>query len=331
MLAFRLGWAIVLVFLLASAAELLGELLWFQELGYAPVFWRILLTKLMLLALSTLLVAAYLFANLLILARQIDLPGTVHAAFHRGHFLPPAAPAISDRRLKTLLAALSLVGALLVGLIYAADWDGYLRFAFAQEFGEPDPVFGHDLGFYVFVLPFVEKLQNTVTFMAFLVTAVLGAAYAQAGSLRYTPGQGIEAPRAVRSHLLANAILFLLAWASGYVLDRYDLLIDSSGAVFGAGYTDVTITRWALWAAAVVTVVFAVGLYILLSRGRAGHVPVLLGGFAGGMVALLGFFPFAVQQFVVEPNELELETPYLRRNIAFTRAAFALETVEERA
>jgi uncharacterized protein len=331
MLPFRLGWAIVLVFLLASAAELLGELLWFQELGYAPVFWRILLTQLMLLVLSTLLVAAYLFANLLVLARQVDLPGTVHAAFHRGHFSPPPAPAISDRRLKTLLAALSLAGALIVGLIYAADWDGYLRFAFAQNFGETDPVFGRDLGFYVFVLPFVEKLHNTVTLLAFLVTAVLGAAYAQAGSLRYTPGEGIEAPRAVRSHLLANAILFLLAWASGYVLDRYDLLIDSSGAVFGAGYTDVTITRWALWAAAVVTVAFAVGLYILASRGRAGQLPILLGGFAGGMVALLGFLPSAVQQFVVEPNELELETPYLRRNIAFTRAAFGLETVEERA
>src|ERR671919_2591409 len=243
LLASPLGWGVLVLLLLAIAAGFLGELLWFQELGYAPVFWRILLTQLMLLAFATLLVAAYLFANLLVLARQIDLPGTVHAAFHRGHFSPPPAPAISDRRLKTQLAALSLVAALIVGLIYAADWDGYLRFAFTQNFGETDPVFGHDLGFYLFVLPFVEKLQNTVTFLAFLVTAVLGAAYAQAGSLRYTPGHGIEAPRAVRSHHLANAILFLLAWASGYVLDRYDLLIDSSGAVFGAGYTDVTITR----------------------------------------------------------------------------------------
>ena len=330
MRVFWLGWAIVILFLLARAAELLGELLWFQELGYAAVFWRILLTKLILLGLSTLLVAAYLFANLLVLARQVDLPATIHAVFYHSHYSPPPAPALSDRRLKMLLAALSLVVALLVGLTYAADWDGYLRFAFAQGLGETDPVFGHDLGFYVFVLPFVEKLQNTVTLLAFLVTALLGAAYAQAGSLRYTPGQGIGAPHAVRSHLLANGILFLMAWASGYVLDRYDLLTNSSGAVFGAGYTDVMVTRWALWAAAVVTVAFAVGLYILLSHGRAGLLPILLGGFAGGMVALLGFLPFAVQQFVVEPNELELETPYLERNIAFTRAAFGLETIEIR-
>ena len=99
--------------------------------------------------------------------------------------------------------------------------------------------------------------------------------------------------------------------------------------MFGAGYTDVTITRWALWAAAVITVAFAVGLYILASRGRAGRLPILLGGFAGGMVALLGFLPLPSSS--LWSNELELETPYLRRNIAFTRAAFGLETVEERA
>ena len=177
----------------------------------------------------------------------------------------------------------------------------------------------------------MEKLQDTVTFLAFFVTVALGIAYAQAGILRRAPGKGIEAPRAVLHHLLANAILFALAWASGYVLDRYDLLTNSSGAVFGAGYTDVTITRWALWAAAAATVAFAVALYVMLLRGRPLHLPALLGGFAGGMIALLGFLPFSVQQFVVEPNELELETPYLERNIAFTRAAFALETIEERA
>ena len=223
----------------------------------------------------------------------------------------------------------SVVGALLVGLIYAADWDGYLRFAFAQDFGEPDPVFGHDLGFYVFVLPFVEKLQNTITFLAFLVTAVLGAAYAQAGSLRYTPGQGIEAPRAVRSHLLANAILFLLAWASGYVLDRYDLLIDFRRRVWCRlhGCDDQAMDALGRRSD-------HGGL-----RGRAVHPGVARPGRPAADSPwrlrrrhgrAFGLPSLAVQQFV-EPNELELETPYLRRNIAFTRAAFGLETVEERA
>ena len=330
-LAFPLGWVIVVLFLLAGTAELLAELLWFQELGYASVFWRILLTQLIIVVVSTLIVFAYLFGNLLILAGRIDLPSFVHAALYRRRAWPPPSPAVSSRALKALLALVSIAGGLLVGTIYAADWDRYLRFAFAQDFGETDPVFGHDLGFYLFVLPFLEKLQNSVTILAFLVTAVLGIAYAQAGILRRAPGKGIEAPRAVLHHLLANAILFALAWASGYLLDRYDLLTDSSGAVFGAGYTDVTVTRWALWAAALLTVAFAVGLCIMLSRGWPLHLPVLFGAFAGVMIALLGFIPFSVQQFVVEPNELELETPYLERNIAFSRAAFALETIEERA
>src|SRR5918995_1660388 len=298
LLASPLGWGVLFLFLVAVAAELLGELLWFQELGYASVFWRILLTQLMLLTVSTLLVSAYLFGNLLILAGRLDLPSFVHAALYRGRSWPPPPFAISEGGLKVLLASASLAGGLLVGVIYAADWDGYLRFAFAQDFGETDPVFGHDLGFYVFSLPFVEKLQNTITILALLVAAALYAVYVQAGIFRHARGAGIQAPRPVMHHLLANLALFVLAWASGYLLDRYALLTDSSGAVFGAGYTDVTITRWALWLAAVITVAFAVGLYIMLSRGRALHLPVLLGGFAGIMIALLGFLPVTVQQFV---------------------------------
>ena len=129
--------------------------------------------------------------------------------------------------------------------------------------------------------------------------------------------------------ILANAILFLLAWASGYVLDRYDLLIDSSGAVFGAGYTDVTIRRWALWAAAVITVAFAVGLYILASRGRAGQLPISL---AASPEAWSRFWAsFLCRPAVCRAQRARARNPYLRRNIAFTRAAFGLETVEERA
>lgn len=319
-----------LLVVVAIAASLVGELLWFEALGYPSVFWRILWTQLGLLTGATAVVFAYLFGNLLVLKRTIDLPATVHTALYGGRTWPRPPFAISERALVWLLAALALAGGLLVGLIYAASWDGYLRFAFAREFGESEPVFGRDLGFYLFVLPFIEKLQNTITFLAFLVSLVLGAAYVQAGELRYLPGQGLEAPRAVLHHVLANASLFLLGWASGYLLDRYELLTDASGAVFGAGYTDVSVTLWALWVAAAVTLAFALALYVMLARGRARHVPVLLGGFAGLLVALLGVLPFVVQRFVVAPNELELETPYLERNIAFTRAAFALENIEER-
>jgi uncharacterized membrane protein (UPF0182 family) len=88
LLASPLGWGVLVLLLLAIAAGFLGELLWFEELGYAPVFWRILLTRLALLAVSMLVVSAYVFGNLLILQRRVALPGIVRAALYRGRSWP---------------------------------------------------------------------------------------------------------------------------------------------------------------------------------------------------------------------------------------------------
>ena len=151
------------------------------------------------------------------------------------------------------------------------------------------------------------------------------------GSSPTVPGLGIVAPRSVLHHLLANAALFLFAWASGYVLDRYELLTESTGAVFGAGYTAVHVTSWALWAAALLTVGFVVLAYAVVATGQARRLAVLAGGFVAAMFLILVVLPVSVQRFVVLPNELALEEPYLRRDIAFTRKAFGLAAVEVRA
>ena len=85
--------------------------------------------------------------------------------------------------------------------------------------------------------------------------------------------------------------------------------------MFGAGYTAVHVTSWALWAAALLTVAFVV----LACRGRrrpARRLAVLAGGFVAAMFLILVVLPVSVQRFVVLPNELALEEPYLRRDIA---------------
>ena len=167
--------------------------------------------------------------------------------------------------------------------------------------------------------------------LAFAATAALLVIYVRAGLVAYRPGLGIVAPRSVLHHLLANAALFLLAWASGYILDRYELLTKSTGAVFGAGYTAVHVTSWALWAAALLTVAFVVLAYAVVATGHARRLVVLAGGFVAAVFLILVVLPMSVQRFAVLPNELALEEPYLRRDIEFTRKAFGLAAVEVRA
>ena len=331
LLSSRLLWLLVASLVALSAGDdLLARLFWFEALGYDAVFWRILLLKAGLFLTAALLAYAYVFLNLLVLTRQIGRAPAPHRPAG-GPWTPVGPPAPLALRARWLPAAAALAPAAVVGLVAAGSWDTVLRFLWTQPFGRVDPVFGHDLGFYLFSLPILQLVQNLLTASTLVAVLVLGEAYRRAGLLGYQPGTGLQAPRPVRRHLLANLALFLTAWAAGYLLNRYALLAGSSGAVFGAGYTDVTVTRHALAGAAAATVAFAALLCWSLATERGRAVPFLVGGFLGAMVFVRGAWPFFVQHFIVAPNELALETPYLERNIAFTRDALGLTTFAESA
>ncbi len=324
----RVLWLLVPLLLAALLAlGWLADLFWFQAVGYAQIFWRLLAIRLGLFAAASGIVFVYAWVNLRLLTRRVDLIGT----------LQPTGPAaaVASMAPPGLIRAIELIAplgaALVIGLGFAEGWDAFIRFLWAQPFGQTEPLYGRDIGFYLFQLPFLDRVQNTIAMLAFAATAMLFAAYRRAGLIGYRAGVGIVAPRAVLNHLLANAVLFLFAWASGYVLDRYGLLTSSSGAVFGAGYTAVHVTRFALWGAALLTVLFALAAYAVVATGRARLVFALAGGFLGAMLLIRVVLPVTVQRLVVEPNELALEQPYLKRDIDLTRTAFGLDRVDVRA
>jgi uncharacterized membrane protein (UPF0182 family) len=332
-LSSRLLWlGVAIVAALAFGVDILARLFWFEALGYNTVFWCILLLKAGLFAAAGIVTYAYVLLNLLTLSRRIGQAPTPSrtASAPWAPVDPIIAPALRPH-MRWLLPAAALLPAVVVGLVAAGNWDTVLRFLWRLPFGQVDPVFGHDLGFYVFSLPLLELVQNALTTVTLGVLLVLATAYRSARLLDYQPGMGLLAPLPARRHLLINIDLFLLAWAAGYLLDRYALLTSSSGAVFGAGYTDVVVTRHALLGAAASLVAFAGLLHWSLVTGRARLAPYLVGGFLAAMLWFLLVLPGFVQWFVVVPNELELETPYLERNIAFTRDAYGLAGITESA
>ncbi|MEK0082167.1 UPF0182 family protein [Benzoatithermus flavus] len=329
----RLAWlALPLFVALAVAFHWLADLFWFESLGYAGLFWRLLLIRIGLFAVVTAIVFLYAWINLRLLAQHLDLVGSGRIAMSGLMLrLPAPGSAASSRLVRVLEVVAPLLAAMIVAAGFTAGWDELVRFLWAQPFGEVDPLYGHDIGFYLFRLPLIDRVQNTVALLAFTATAALLAVYGNIGLLVWGPGGAIVAPRSVLHHLLANAALFSCAWAAGYVLDRYDLLSEPTGAVFGAGYTAVHVTRWALPGAAFLTAAFAAAGYRFALAGQGRRLAVLIGGFAAAMIALLVALPDSIQRFVVLPNELALEEPYLERDIRFTRKAFGLETVQPRA
>ncbi len=306
------------------AADWAANFLWFDALGYPGVFWRLRLIKLGVFAVVLVLAFAYFWTNLRLLSTHLDVRSLVSA---------PGAPALASGASPGALSGALLVvaAALSLGyaLSYAGDWDEVLRFAWARAYGEADPVLGHDLGFYLFTVPLLEAVQNGLLSASFITTAVLVWAYTVAGELRLHRA-GIAAPAAVRRHVIANAVLFLLAFAGGYLLDRYALLWSADGVVKGAGYTDVHV-RMPLLALATIVVVALAVLVTLPALWRNLRAALITVGTCLGLLFLgLWVTPPSVQGFVVEPNELEAETPFLEHNIRFTRRAFGLDAIDVR-
>jgi uncharacterized membrane protein (UPF0182 family) len=147
--------------------------------------------------------------------------------------------------LRWILLAASLVLSYLVGTWAGGQWDIYLRQQNAVAFGITDPLFGRDIGFYFFTLPFYQFLYSfVVTLLVFSFVASL-VVYLAEGGLWITP-RGPELGRKARLHLFSLAAVFLLLWGVHYRLELFDLLFSTRGIVIGASYADVHVEMPAL-------------------------------------------------------------------------------------
>jgi uncharacterized membrane protein (UPF0182 family) len=331
------GLALVGIVLLVVSLNLVdwaAELLWFRALGYEVVFWRLRLAEVAMFAIAFIPVFAYVLVNLLILAKLADLHTLLrgpHPAAGAPQIWPTTAAAPHyARQLTPLLILGSAAVAAMFGFGFAGAWDRLLRLVWAQNFGSSDPIYARDIGFYLFALPFLNLVQVSLVLLTLGGTLVLGLAYLRLGALRFDAKRYLAADPNVLRHLIANAVLLLAASAWGYYLDRFDLLTRSSGAVFGAGYTDVHIVLVGLWVAMWATL----GLICILLWAAATEAPRFamfgIGAYAAVVLLALEVIPAGFQRLVVEPNELELETPFLRHNIALTRAAYGLDKIDVR-
>lgn len=312
----------VLITILILSSKWLADYLWFESVGYLDVFWRIFLLKVSLFTASYLIVFLFLWINLRLLVRNLD-PGLLAQLF------PGPSSPVDAGKFPGLLV-IATFGALMSALACASQWESVMQYFWSQDVGTVDPVYLNDIGFYLFRLPFLEFVQNSILMLTFLTCTCVAGLYLGTRQLRLDWSGGIIAAPAIQRHVSINAAIFLFGLAAGYYLDRYSLLQSSDGVVYGAGYTDVHVIRIGLGAAAVLTL--AIGIVILIPhtlRQRSW-----LTGMAGIYIAFiiigLGIVPWSIQGFRVEPNELELETPYLRHNIALTRMAYGLDKIEAR-
>lgn len=314
--------AVLSLVLLSAGCGLIVKWLWMGQLGYEEIFWRLLTMKLVLFAGAFAVAFLYVGINLWWSIRNSRAAGGEKEAG------PVQVPSEGIALAGTLSVAFVLSA--LFGLVLSSQWDTYLRFHWGGSFGRSDPIFHLDLGFYLFRLPFYELLQNALASLALFTLAGAFLIYAGFGLIRFSRKRFSAFHRAAGRHLSVLFLAFAAFWAAGYYLDRFQLLYSTRGVVYGAGYTDVNVVLAGLWV--MIAASGGLGLFVLaeLLRGRLNRIPFGIGGYFLLAVLALSLLPGVVQKFVVKPNELELETPYLRNNIEFTRMAYGLDRIEER-
>jgi uncharacterized membrane protein (UPF0182 family) len=217
----------------------------------------------------------------------------------------------------------------LVGTAASTNWLPFLRYFNQQSFDITDPIFNMDAGFYVFSLPIYHFIQNWLIICLFLSLFGAIAVYGLAQQNNLAEGRIVILPH-VQLHLSVLGAFIFLAFAVGHWLDLFDLMYSLRGVAYGPSYTDVHVTIPALWTLLVVAVIVAIILLlnIFIRRPALSLLAVFVWIIAG--VLGTGFIPGIVQRYIVEPNELARETPYIEHNIRLTNRAYGLDKIEER-
>jgi len=324
--------AIAVVAVMATCAffaSWVQKWLWMREVGYTGIFWTLFSLRWELSCAAFLVVSLYIWINLRLAAKN-------GGAFRVGGLTNESAFAtklglqISPTVLRLAVGTVAALGALFAATIFNAQWDTYLRFRYGGPFGLTDPLFRVDTGFYVFRLPFYELLQNTLTSLTLITLLAVVVVYAYFGLLRSSRGRPIEAwsAKAV-PHLSTLLFVLVTSWGWGFYLDHYQLLYSTQGVVYGAGYTADHVTRNAYWIMTVAAGGLCALLVLNIFRPRFRTIAIGTGIYFGLYFIAVWLAPALFQRFLVQPNELARETPYLKNNIEFTRKAYSLDTIQE--
>jgi len=333
-----IGFGIIVALLLWSGALIYPDWLWFGQLGFSPVFWTMLLSRFGFGFLVWLLLILMICINLYA-AKRIH-PGDGPGAALKAAYSHLSQRGLSERALNLLLIAFILILSFVVASRGSFQWDMLLRYLYQQPFGSTDPVFNRDIGFYLFSLPFYILVRNGLLVLLMSAGLITIGWYLKNGAVQiegeFSQEAGVPAsvPKItiapeVKKHLvfLGGIIVLLVAW--GYYLKIYGLLYSTQGPAFGASYTDVHIKVLAYKVLIIVSVGFALALFFNAFRFKTKLIWLSGGIWIGAVLLLATLLPMLVQKFVVKPNELAKESPYISYNIDRTRKAYNLNRIKE--
>ena len=322
----------VLVLAGGTALSYYVEALWYESLGVADVFWKTLNLRAEVFAGFAAATFLVLYGSFRALkpARLGDLAG-LPILINGQPIKLPVEPVIKAVALGASLLAAAATGAGMTAqwTTLALYWHGRSDAVRAAAGAVVDPVFGQPLPFYLFTLPAWQLLSGWLMTLAVLVGAVALFFVVILGGTRMLGGRRDPAAPAWRGFSIAFAFV-LLTLAARVYLGRYERLFQDHTIFSGITYTEAHVT---LTGMLIVSGALVLGAVIaLVNAVAAPKVRWLALAVAPAVICyvIAGVLGWYVSSFVVKPNELVRESPYITHNIEMTRQAYGLSRFDQR-
>lgn len=321
---------VLLVFVASRALSIYVSALWFGSLGYAPVYWYMFRLKIELFLIFFLLSLFILRGGFWLIERTFAAfafgPRTIFISQQPVQFSP-------GRLLRPLAWAISAIAGLIFGLGMRESWRRFALYTHQVPTELKDPIFQKPLGFYLFTLPVYDAISEWLLYLSvILLFGTIG--YALLVITQQAPSAGVAGTKMRKTALAAvsctlAAWLLILAWR--FVLARYPYLWAEHQTFSGVNYTEANyLLPGFIWVAGALILAAAISLgnAFVFRRLRvlilSPAIPLAV------YVIATVLIPAYVTNFVVKPNELGRETPYIEHNITWTRRAFGIDRIEQR-
>ncbi len=303
---------------------------WYESLDYGLYFWLRLLYKYLVFIGVTLFLFLIFFFNFWIASRYLGTSKPV------GRFQDMKA---HNRLVKMFQSGsmkvytpLSLILAIPIAVPLYEQWHQALLFFFGPEANVVDPAYKIDISFYLFRYPIYLLIQKELLIVFALLFLSLALLYWIESRILSRENLGL--PKGARVHLTIVVLFVLLIQVWGYLLDVFGILYmnDPTNVFFGPGFVEMWFHLPMIGLKILFFALTSIGLiwFIHWHRGIkwVGIFLVLFLSVHG--IERTTFIPNAIQRYVVEPNELERQKPFIENNVQATLDAFALRDIETR-
>ncbi|OGP50445.1 MAG: hypothetical protein A2Y79_05990 [Deltaproteobacteria bacterium RBG_13_43_22] len=318
---------LILLVLFIIGSSLLGfytEWLWFKSLGYTSVFLRLINYKLLLGGLFGIFSALLFYLHGRLVFRLAHTPYPFNT-----ETVPINIPAWLEGRLQSFLLPAAILVGIFMGLGAAGQWESFQLFLNTLPIGQSDPVFKLDISFYLFRLPFLHYMSSWFGGLWFV--SLLSALFIIVFRFQFQVSpKGVILKPWVKSYLFAVVGVLFLFLTYYFYLSRFDLLFTGRGVVFGPGFVDQNYLLPVL--GIMIFISLLTGLLFLFQafKPEGRWIYGVLAFFVGAYIIGIYLLPGFVQRFIVTPNEIQRESPYLSRYIQGTLQGYGLGQVEER-